>query len=162
MQIYASRSYQYLVLSLLAVSTLLRYSFEGFLPVSIHLQQQILQEKLRQDLEVVEGIFDRSILDHYAYILYWCTQNLTDSVVRGLEEVVRNGLIRYDALVYFPMPHWTPDEDEMREGGLAKRRVMDAIIRGLLVSLGREYITMGQGSAQERAQGLHKLLVEVS
>ena len=76
------------------------------------LQKEIFEEKLKQDAEVLTGVFDRTLLDHLAYCLYRCSDTVPDNIYSSYLELVRENVTKYDYLFYFPIYDW-----EIKAGG---------------------------------------------
>lgn len=102
-----------------------------------NLQRKIFDAKLFQDENHGGGleIYDRTLLDHFAYVLYRCT-DIKNSVYDYMFSKVKENSLAYDEIFYLPMPHWKVLSENIRETGKAYMKVMDMIIYGMAEDMG--------------------------
>lgn len=116
------------------------------------LQVKGFTARLLQEDQVKDGIFDRTLLDHYAYILTRCAPMVTQEVVEGFHGLIDNTLVTYDMVVYCPLYNWNFQHDGLRDVKYGPRLAVDLIIRGYLDRLFGKIplIVLGDCSPEQR------------
>lgn len=114
------------------------------------LQKEIFARKLQQD-QIEDRISDRTLLDHFVYCLLRSTESIGDSTVTAYEALVRENLMKYDVLVYFPLAEFWSADDGFRQSHRAWALSVDSIARGLLEKLAIPYKMLPFGSPESRA-----------
>lgn len=98
---------------------------------NVQLQLQIWDERLNQENEYAERdvVWDRTLLDHFAYARLRCHSGMTMEQYREREKMVLNNAKSYDAIFYFPMPSWTAPPDGLRDPAPVTRYMIDLLVR---------------------------------
>lgn len=105
-------------------------------------------------------VADRTPLDSLAYTAYQADNVWTDTPDIYLNEsknLVKNTMWRYTALFYFPVT-FPPEDDGVRYSDVNYQDSIDYYIRSLADELGFFYQTVPDGTAEERAAAICKLL----
>lgn len=119
------------------------------------LQVKIKEAKTTQDAAYPHGIFDRTPLDHLAYMMIKCHDTMTDAQFRQYgDEVTRETLNNYEMIFYFPVFREIPYvQDGFRKTGDAYRALQEIVMHGLLVSIKHpRVVPVGYNIPEKRAQ----------
>jgi hypothetical protein len=103
---------------------------------------------------------DRTPLDSLAYSTYQSDNvwgNTPDIYLNESYNLVKNTMRNYTALFYFPVM-FNPEEDGIRDGDINYQDAIDYYIRDFADTLGIYYQTVPDGTAEERADAIIKLL----
>ena len=97
------------------------------------LQKEILNIKIENDRGYTY-VADRTVLDHYAYGLSYCSGFLNNDQFTWFDEIIHNLMLStYSHIFYFPWGFWTPDKsDGIRQDRMSWQSQIDAIIVGYL------------------------------
>lgn len=125
--------------------------------VALDLQREIWRQKVKQEQEWKDYkyIADRTLLDHFAYVLYRAGHVIvTPEELREKEEAIRRDLLTYDLVYFFPTGEFLPPRDDFREHSAGYFHALDTIMRGLIAKLDTEdrVCQIRTGSPAERAQ----------
>jgi predicted ATPase len=115
-------------------------------------QKALADAKFNQDDEFDTGLFDRTPIDHLAYALYRCADQISDQVYGALVERVQEYVDQYDVVFYFPIYEWEVVDDGFRQQGLAYRATHDMLLRQLLTEMEIDAIEMPDASVDERVE----------
>ena len=97
------------------------------------LQKEMFDRKLYQDKYYGKDVvFDRTPIDHLTYCIYRCEEALDEKTLKEIEELARVETLKYDVVIYHPIPSWTGQADGLRENQYPYRAVIDAIMLGYL------------------------------
>jgi len=120
------------------------------------LQEKIFERKMIQDKYYGKDVvFDRTPIDHLAYCIYRCELALNEQTLKDLESRTREETLKYDLVVYHPIPSWNPEPDGMREDEYAYRRIIDAIMLGYLHIFELSYIIVPDGDLKTRRDSVY-------
>lgn len=108
------------------------------------------------------GLFlaDRTPLDSLAYSTYQSDNVWVDTPDIYMNEsfnLVKNTMRNYTALIYFPVL-FDPKEDGVRDGDINYQDAIDYYIRDFADQLGIYYQTAPDGTAEERADAIIRLM----
>lgn len=125
-------------------------------PERLALQIKIMEAKFKQDEETPAGIFDRTPIDHMAYLLIRCHTTLCDRVYRNYLNLMTEHVRLYDLIFYFPIyPGIKYHDDGFRALGAGYRSMQDYIMLGLLINTRKKYTPVLMGTPEARA---HRIL----
>lgn len=98
------------------------------------LQFDIFDKKIDLDLNTFGYVADRTLLDHWAYCLMYCSAFMDNLQFAKFEEKVRvHMLSTYSHIFYFPFGYWFPEKgDGVRQDSHAWQSAIDAIIVGYI------------------------------
>jgi GTPase SAR1 family protein len=114
------------------------------------LQLGILDAKFRQDDKHPTGLFDRTPLDHLAYTMFRCSESFTRAEYDLLVAKVETYLDKYDVLFFFPLYDWEPPSDGFRQQGYVYRKIIDTLIRHLIVEMDIDVIEVPDDTIEAR------------
>lgn len=117
----------------------------------LDLQLAIFDKYIQLVASHPHGIYERSPIDHLAYILWRCEETLTQDALEFLIDrtVALNSMFR--AFFYFPMYDFKGVEDGFRETKFASRVLHDNLLIGFLHQLGISTIEVPNSSQVSRA-----------
>lgn len=114
-------------------------------------QKIIIERKLQQDLNLpAQCLLDRTVIDHFAYILMWSIDVAERKDIDDLEKQTVDGLAAYDRIFYVPLPRWRPPHDPARTDDEARKQTLDLTIRGFLNRHNINYLVVPDLSLEER------------
>ncbi len=98
------------------------------------LQYEIFTTKINNDDCTPSFVADRTLLDHWAYCLLYCSTTIKNDEYMHLEALVRKHMIAtYSRIYYFPRGDWTGKDDGIRQTNLAWQEAIDSLIIGNIV-----------------------------
>lgn len=102
----------------------------------LELQEAITRHWWQQQLDLgPNSIWDRTMLDHYAYGVVRNHQSADRDWLFLKEHQVRENLASYSHFFFFPQPKtWEPAPDLMRDPAPATRKLVDLTMEGFLAS----------------------------
>jgi nicotinamide riboside kinase len=99
----------------------------------LQIQRASFYAKIEQDAEFTDGVFERSLLDHYMYCLLYCYEAIPADVINSMEAMVADNLTGYRYLLFFPIYPWgTEPTDGFRDASLANRKLQEYILLGFI------------------------------
>lgn len=99
----------------------------------LNLQHEIFETKINLDHSNPKFIADRTILDHWAYCLAYCSAAMDRELFIKMEAQTKSHLLgTYDMLFYFPFGRFEAPEDGVRSSSQAWQSQIDSIILGHL------------------------------
>lgn len=109
----------------------------------LELQTAILRKKAHQDkYHGRDSVFDRTPVDHLAYLLFRSCSIVPNETAEELELLVDSWMKDYDYVIFTPTYSWTfkAESDGFRQEGRAYRVLINSLIKGLLNHLNVPYI----------------------
>lgn len=103
-------------------------------------------------------IADRTLLDHYCYMLYRCNEVMTKGIIDGVSKEVQANLAAFDLLVYCPVGFLDLMNDGFREVNRAYNTLLDAMMVGFLEKWDCRYLTLPCGTPAERASHVLRVM----
>jgi len=120
------------------------------------LQKKIFERKLYQDHYLGKDVvFDRTPIDHLAYVIYRCELALTEERLKDIEHRAEEEIKKYDVVVYHPIPSWNAEEDGMREDDYSYRRIIDVIMLGYLNSFEVGFVIVPDADVKVQRDSLY-------
>lgn len=116
------------------------------------LQKTGFDRKIMQDHENPNGLFDRTLLDHFIYCLLWSREKITDTVCKSMMILVQENLAKYDLLFYFSLYDWVVPPDGMREDSFTAKLEWDYLAKGFLLDARVKPIKVPNGAREDRAK----------
>ena len=99
----------------------------------LKLQMAIFSQKIMLD-QKFSYIADRTILDHFAYCLAYCSNHMSNELFMQFEEQVRSLMLStYSHLYFFPWGYWQAEDDGVRSTKAAWQSQIDAILVGYVM-----------------------------
>jgi len=97
------------------------------------LQFDIFDKKIDLDINTFGFVADRTLLDHWAYCLMYCSAFMSNLQFEEFEDKVRiHMLSTYSHIFYFPFGYWFAPSDGVRQDSHAWQSAIDAIIVGYI------------------------------
>lgn len=135
------------------------------------IQLACFEAKLAYDAAHSEGVFDRTLLDHLAYLMFYCRDVLTSREIDAYVEKTEQNLLSYDLLVCFSLYRWTSSVDDgFRDASLETRtneekvrfQLFDDIVRRSDHRLLLESRTIGMRDepVEDRVQHVRDTLIQ--
>lgn len=112
-------------------------------------QKSMFDMKLDRDCKEDNFFADRTLLDHLAYCLIYCSSEISDTLVLSMEALVKSNAQRYNKIFYFPMVKWS-SQDEVRNTHYAHQVLVDSVMTGLAKKLNIHMITVPPASIEAR------------
>lgn len=98
------------------------------------LQKKIFMTKINNDDTTFEFVADRTLLDHWAYCLAYCSTFIPNDEYKRMEALVRNHMkATYSHIYYFPWGYWISEGDGVRQDQYAWQSQIDATILGYII-----------------------------
>lgn len=126
------------------------------------LQKAIFDAKLAEERTFIEGIADRSVLDHFIYTTYRCTDYIERSTLESLEELTLESLEKLDLLIYTPLYGWDPPDDGLRENSRAYRYILDLAWKGFLNKYQIQHLILPDTSLEKRVADVANIIKSLS
>lgn len=98
----------------------------------LEIQLANFNAKLSQELVNPHGIYDRTLADHFMYVLLHCSEVLSEDQYNIMCKQVQESLFSYDFLIFFPIYNWTPPKDEFRQFNFASRKLQELILISII------------------------------
>lgn len=115
-------------------------------------QKEAFDRKMRQDKDHVDGIFDRTLLCHFAYCILLCNNTIPEPMCKSMMILVQENLMKYDIVYYFPLYDWGIENDSMRFNNFASRLAHNMILQGIIKELGLNCIHISDKSPEMRVR----------
>lgn len=124
-------------------------------------QSEIFNAKQELDDNTYEFISDRTMLDHWAYCLMYCSPFIPTEDFYKYENTVRKHMkSTYTYMFYYPWGYWTPEnEDGVRQVAPGWQSAIDAIIVGYCNRWKLPVITVPQMQGPELRQEFIKKII---
>jgi len=122
-------------------------------------QMKCLGRQIEEEKKHENFISDRTTIDNAAYWMKWHAHENPSPVNIGYYTLAWKNAKKYDLLVYVP-PEFPLVDDGCRSINKAYQREMDFLIKLLLGSWGKNYITV-EGTLKERVAQVVKVVKEV-
>lgn len=103
----------------------------------LELQEKITSHWLIQFTQLyhLESVWDRTMLDHYAYGMVRNHKSVDDTWLFNRESLLIDNLRRYSHFFYFPQPKtWEPKPDPARDPAPGTRKLVDLTMKGYLLN----------------------------
>lgn len=124
-----------------------------------HLQKSIQDAYYRNLQGFPKGVSDRSPIDHWCYMLYYCGDYMSEAEVAWYRDRTAEGLKRFQYIVYFPLVTYPTHEDGMRKSGYGYRVAYDYLVQAALRDFGVAHYTIRLNTTpEERVSQLWNLL----
>ncbi len=107
-----------------------------------HLQRSIQDAYYRNLMGYPKGVSDRTPLDHWCYMLFYCGDYMSEEEVESFRKRTAEGLKRFEYVFYFPLVTYPTHEDGMRKGGYGYRKAYDYLMRSAILDFGVPVYTM--------------------
>lgn len=104
------------------------------------------------------GIFERTPIDNFFYLLFRCHDIATEHDIRTMHQSMVRNMLTFDMLVFFPLYDWKPEDDGMRTQSLAVRMLTDMGIGDLIKRCGITPFIMPNTSPDDRLTLLQRLI----
>lgn len=125
----------------------------------LDLQSDIFRAITDQVMNIHTGIFERTPLDNFFYLLFRCHDIAENADVQRMDTYVKNGLRRFDLICFFPLLDWAWIDDGMRTNKLAARLQMDYFLSGYIDRLTAPRVKyMADGTIEQRVQIIQKAI----
>lgn len=122
-------------------------------------QERLITSKAAWESRRHAFVTDRTLADNLAYLVLHKPEAVTDELV----EAVRVGMRRYTHVVFFPMAaFWDTAGDPARVKERGYHWAYEAVLRGLLPSLGIEYHSLHQLRDLDERKRFFELILGVS
>jgi predicted ATPase len=116
----------------------------------LQLQEEIFYAKLSVDTITESFVSDRSILDSYVYGLIRGYSMVSKQQLLKWETEVRNLLLYYDFVFYFPISSFLAQEDDFRQQGYGYAVLYDSVLYSQLIRFGVMCHTVPAGDVMDR------------
>jgi hypothetical protein len=124
-------------------------------PGRMHLQMAIQENFFSMTKQYRIGISDRTPIDHWCYMLYYCGNTMTHADVEAARRRIKDCLRIFRYIFYFPLMTYPGQDDGMRKTGEGYRLSYDMLVRQALDDFQVKYYTLRKGpSAWERAESI--------
>lgn len=121
------------------------------------LQEDIFKAIDQQASTIHEGVFERTPLDNFYYLLFRCHDSVKLENIKFMAQRTVEGLLSYHKVVYFPIYwNWPDIGDGMRTSHPAPRILCDYFVRGFLVKNNIQYLAMQDYSPDNRVDYIRR------
>lgn len=100
------------------------------------------------------GIFERTLLDNFFYLMYHSPELASQQLIESMESGTADQLFDVDMLFFFPLYDWKTVDDGMRTTLYAPRRIMDLAIEGFLNKYKIPHFRVSNTSPEERLKAM--------
>ena len=105
---------------------------------------------------------DRTLLDHFAYIISWCGVAWVDDILSSsLLNQIHKSLGQYDAIFYFPMRVFHNPSSEKRISRTLYHEMVDQVIYSFLKTHNITHFTVGTDSLTGRVSMVETVIQRV-
>lgn len=122
------------------------------------IQREIFARISAQVQENGDGIFERTPIDNFFYLLFRCHDIATEHDIRTMHQSMVRNMLTFDLIVFFPLYDWKPKADGMRTQSLAARMLTDMGIGDLIKRCGISPAIMPNTSPDDRLTLLRSLI----
>lgn len=124
-----------------------------------HLQTSIQQAYYDNLRAYPKGVSDRTPLDHWCYMLFYCGNDLSQEEVEAYRQRTAVTLQRFAYVFYFPLVTYPTHSDGMRKDGYGYRKAYDYLMQSALSDFGVPHYTMRVGpSPEEHVDNIWRLI----
>lgn len=122
------------------------------------IQRDIFSRISEQVQEFGDGIFERTPIDNFFYLLFRCHDIATEHDIETMYLSMTRNMRTFDLVVYFPLYNWKPEADGMRTQLPAARLLTDICIGDLIKRCEITPCTMPNTSPNDRLAILQRLV----
>jgi hypothetical protein len=115
-----------------------------------HLQRSIQDTFYSSLMGYPRGVSDRTPLDHWCYMLYYCGDYMSEEEVGVFRRRTAEGLKRFAYVFYFPLVTYPTHEDGMRKNGYGYRKAYDYLMQAAILDFGVQVYTMRRGQTPQQ------------
>lgn len=126
----------------------------------LRMETEILSRRLRQEEESRNTGFiaDRSVIDQYSFIVYYCHKLLESRKIGGYERLCKDAIYFYDIIFYLPFGTIPYLQDADREETYGDAYMEDLLLCGLLHKWHVPYQTVRSTTLIQRIQEVLAIL----
>lgn len=98
----------------------------------VRMQKEMIWKRIEVEQRCASFISDRTLMDHYAYVLYYCGRMMEAPDWKLLEETVAENVRTYDLIFFFPILNFNPPSGGEISDDYSYRTTIDLLIRGII------------------------------